>query len=766
MGYIRERKELRTGYQEVACWKPELDLQCDFIMAYGLDDTLKERIKIFREKGYEVHLMTGCAWGTYEDYLDGTWDGKKHWDECQTNRYGEKILHGVNIPYMVPTKTFAAYLTEKLCGLVDYGISAIHMEEPEFWDAGGYSPAFQKEYEAYYQKQWVAPHTSVDAAYRCSILKAFLFGRLVEHLSRAVKEYSKETYGRETGFYVATHSIVNYTQWKIMSPESRLVDYESVDGFIAQIWSGTSGTGNVYGGHYKSRTFETAYLEYGIMQEMVRNTDKMMWFLHDPVEDFPENGWETYRRKYIKTMAASLFWKEVDHYEVCPWPNRVFNGRYPKKLGMADGMIPTDDMDGAKDIPAEYATLLCGMIQLLGNMAQEDCAFLGNEIPVGILMSDSSLYQRSMPDTVAAPGTEKSMNDKILSLRETKEEKGLYEEVQKDPNLLYQYIASCTYPNFFGLAMPLLKHGLFVQPVYLEHVKRYKNYLDQYRYLILSYEYMKPAQAFYNEAIADWVKSGGCLIYIGDGSDPYHAVKSWWNESLPAYGSPAEHLFIQMGLSQKPENGTYLVGEGNVSIWNMAPALLGTNDTYAKEYRRFVKQAMFDTGYLWKESNCLAMKRGPYRIISVMDESISADAYTEDGIFTDLLADGYPVVHSVNVAVGEEGLLFDYAAIEGEELCVIATAARIEKLELEKSETGSGILRLWEKAADRIHVHTRIRLPWKPEEVTAVDEEGTAVGISFQWDAETRTVLLTYDSNNKLVKVTGRKEAAKGDGRV
>lgn len=781
MGYIRERRELRTGYQEIENWKPELDLQCDFVMTYGLDDTLKQRIACFREKGYEVHLMTGCAWGSYGDYLTGAWDGKEHWEECQTDRNGEKILHGVNIPYMVPTLTFVDYLTEKLCRLVDQGISAIHMEEPEFWDAGGYSPAFHQEYEAYYKEPWKAPHTSVNARYRCSVLKAYLYARLIDQLSRKVKAYSKDVYGSEVGFYVATHSLVNYTQWKIMSPGSRLVDMEHVDGFIAQVWSGTSGTGNVYEGHYKSRTFETAFLEYGIMQEMIRNTDKMMWFLHDPVEDFPENGWEVYRKKYIKTMTASLLWPEVDHYEVCPWPNRVFNGRYPKKLGMADGMIPTTDMDGAKDIPAEYATMLCGMIQLLGDMKQEKCTFWGNEHPVGILMSDTSLFERSLPDYVDVPvegsivpadsrveadgkkivamqGKEEAINGRIISLRESGQEKDLYEEIQKDQGKLYEYAASCAYPQFFGLSMPLLKNGLFVQPVCLEHVKRYEDYLKAYRYLILSYEYMKPDTPLYNEAIAAWVRQGGCLIYIGDGSDPYHSINAWWNENSMNYRDPSEHLFELLGLSRKgllrrPENGTYPAGEGRVSVWNAAPALLTTDEAYAKEYRKVVKQALFEAGYLWKETNSLTMERGPYRIISVMDESISSACCTAEGLFTDLLTDGYPVVHRISIPAGSEGLLFDYSKIEGEELRIIATAARIEKLECSRDT-----FEVWEKAADRIHVYTRIRLPWKPSKVTAVDEAGELVEAVLTWEEETNTVLISYDSRNKLVKLTGCRE--------
>ena len=32
--------------------------------------------------------------GTYNNYLDGEVDGLSHWDEAQTDRHGEMILHG------------------------------------------------------------------------------------------------------------------------------------------------------------------------------------------------------------------------------------------------------------------------------------------------------------------------------------------------------------------------------------------------------------------------------------------------------------------------------------------------------------------------------------------------------------------------------------------------------------------------------------------------------------------------------------------------
>ncbi|WP_197080962.1 hypothetical protein [Gordoniibacillus kamchatkensis] len=72
--------------------------------------------------------------------------------------------------------------------------------------------------------------------------------------------------------------MINYTQWRIVSPQALLVHMPACDGFIAQIWTGTSRTRNVYQGVRAERTFETAFLEYGVMQELVRGTGRDMWF--------------------------------------------------------------------------------------------------------------------------------------------------------------------------------------------------------------------------------------------------------------------------------------------------------------------------------------------------------------------------------------------------------------------------------------------------------------------------------------------------------
>ena len=170
MAYIRSKKEELTGYQASGEIRPSVDLGCDFIMVYGIDPTMPERIRQYREKGYVIHLMTGIAWGEYQEYLDGKWDGRKHWDEGQVDRNGKDVIHNPTVPYMVPTVSFSEYLTDRLKVAVDAGVEAIHVEEPEFWDKSGYSEAFKREYEIYYKEPWKPQHESLDAQYKCCLL--------------------------------------------------------------------------------------------------------------------------------------------------------------------------------------------------------------------------------------------------------------------------------------------------------------------------------------------------------------------------------------------------------------------------------------------------------------------------------------------------------------------------------------------------------------------------------------------------------------------
>jgi len=140
----------------------------------------------------------------------------------------------------------------------------------------GWSAGFKRAWQAYYNEPWIEPDSSPDAQYRASKLKYYLYRRALAQVFDFVREYGK-SHGRKIACYVPTHSLINYASWGIVSPESSLLEV-GCDGYIAQVWTGTARTPNFYQGEKKERTFETAFLEYGVMQNLVRGTDRRMWF--------------------------------------------------------------------------------------------------------------------------------------------------------------------------------------------------------------------------------------------------------------------------------------------------------------------------------------------------------------------------------------------------------------------------------------------------------------------------------------------------------
>ena len=161
----------RTGFQEASPYGPKYDLRTDFVMSYGLGRNMAERLKRGTEAGYVPQVVTGIAWGGYQDYLGGKIDGREHWDEGQVDAAGKPIDHGATVPYMVPAVSFSDYLEEGIRRVIDAGAVAIHLEEPEFWARAGFSEAFKREWQIFYNEAWQRPDASCDAQYRASKLK-------------------------------------------------------------------------------------------------------------------------------------------------------------------------------------------------------------------------------------------------------------------------------------------------------------------------------------------------------------------------------------------------------------------------------------------------------------------------------------------------------------------------------------------------------------------------------------------------------------------
>ncbi|GAA3096365.1 hypothetical protein [Kribbella aluminosa] len=674
-----------TGFQEQAAYDESIDLRTDFVMVYGLNDTTAERIGRWREAGYRVHLMTGISWGTYQDYLDGRWDGAEHWDDAQTAADGKPILHGesTDIPYMVPTFGFTEYLVQKLRPIIGLGVEGIHLEEPEFWARAGYSESFKREWQAFFKEPWQPPHSTPEAHYRSGQLKQHLLSRSLDRVTSVLRDEALGL-GREVHFYVPTHSLLNYTQWQIISPESRLRTLPSIDGAIAQVWTGTSRTPNVYDGKVAERTFETAYLEYGIAQDLTRGTDRRMWFLHDPIEDHPDRTWEDYLANYQRTLVASLLHPGVSRYEVAPWPHRIFNRPYLREGSTERELIPPDT-----------ATSYLIAMNSLRDLDQPDVRWAHEGPRIGIALSDTAMFQRWSPGGDGAHSNG-----------------GHYDGLQDA--LALEGREQLHFSDFYGLALPPLYEGQRVAPVQLENVIDTPDALDDTDVLVLSYEFQKPLAPGIHYALAGWVNRGGSLLYVGNGADPYHEIRSWWTGR---YDTCADHLAEALG-ADPTRDGIQPIGQGRVRFLASRPADFTEKPAELVTALRELAEA---GGHTWQPTNWLAVRRGPYLIGAVLDGT-----HVVEGTYLDLLDPRLGIVHRRELGPGELTWLRD---LTYDDAPLLASAGRI----VDWHRDGSTITFACE-APRGVSVTTALRLPTAP----------AAVNVDSHYDPQTQVLHLHH----------------------
>jgi hypothetical protein len=617
----------RTCFQTSKPWNPNGNLRSDVALVYGIGKDLPERIDTWRKRGYRIHVMTGVSWGEYQDYLYGRFDGVNHEDNAQTDRHGKKISHGGDVYYMCPAENFGEFLCVGVQRALDAGAEAIHLEEPEFWARAGYSEGFKREWESYYKEEWQAPHSSVDAQWRASKLKYYLYRRALQQVFNHVQEFNRKT-GKKVRCYVPTHSLLNYAHWCIVSPQSSLAKLDGCNGYIAQVWTGTARTPNHFRGVHKERTFETAFLEYGAMQNLVRATGRTVWYLNDPIEDNPRHDWTDYRTNWESTLVASLLQPDVWQYEVAPWPERIFGGKYPRNVKPED----------QKTIPPEYATELQVVMNALNDMKQADHAWDCGTRGIGVLISDSLMFQREQP-------------------------------TPSDPHM----------GHFYGLALPVLKRGMPVTPVQLENVT-IPDFLDDQRVLMLSYDGQKPMSAEVHAPLAEWVKKGGVLVVADEDRDPYNAVKEWWNEEGKTGTIPRQHLFQTLGVKDEDFAGGEAprvgAGKGSVIWLRQSPVQFALNKEAEQKFAEVLKAAVAASGGEWKETNYLQLRRGPYFIAAGLDESVEGSPKILKGRFVNLFDPELKVQREVAIAAGARSFLLDLEARKSAVPRLLASACK------------------------------------------------------------------------------------------
>ena len=599
------------------------------------------------------------------------------------------------VPYIVPSENFLNYIKERhVKRVIDAGVDAIFMEEPEFWARAGYSSAFKKEWKKFYGFDWRPQHESPENTYLANKLKYHLYYRALNEVFSFAKEYGKSK-GMDVKCYVPTHSLVNYSQWQIVSPEASLASLPCVDGYIAQVWTGTSREPNYFDGKKKERVFENAYLEYGSMESMTAPTGRKMFFLTDPIEDWPRD-WADYKKNYQATFTAQLLYPHIADYEVMPWPERIYEGFYRTCANCEE----------KERIPRFYSTQMQVMINALNKMPLSDKQLTGNK-GISVLMANSLMFQR-FP----------------------------IHDGYEDPQLA----------NFYGLALPLLKRGVPVKTVHMENLK-YKETLAETKVLLMTYSNMKPLEPEAHKYLAEWVKKGGMLIFSGTDKDPFQTVKEWWNTGENNYATPSTHLFEMLGLPDVDE-GEYKCGKGTVCVVRTDPKDFIIQEGGDKKFLNLVSRVYEKNakGGNLKFKNSFYLERGAYDLVAVLEESVSEAPFVVEGCLIDLFDPALPVVSAKQVCPGEQAFLLDINRLENKKQPrVLASASREEQ-----EKRGKDFYAYVAKSPSETSNISRVLLPSCPRSVRIDGKEDFK---AKNWDKSSNTYLIEFENNPNGVHV-------------
>ena len=297
--------------------------------------------------------------------------------------------------------------------------------------------------------------------------------------------------------------------------------------------------------------------------------------------------------------------------------------------------------------------------------------------------------------------------------------------------------------NFYGMAMPLLKHGIPIGITHIENVG-YEKALKDVKVLVMTYSNMKPMDPDAHSYLAAWVRQGGRLIYSCRDTDPFQTVKEWWNTGGNDFAAPADHLFSLMGIEAGAPEGVYPVGKGTVCILRHDPkeyVLKAASDSIL--LGAVEKMYALDCGTIEYKNN-FRLTRGPYELVAVLDESVSDAPFKMEGLLIDLYDPQLPVYTEKEIAPGRQGYFYNLKAAP-KAPAILAAASRACDI-VRKGRTFS----FTAKSPIETVNASRILLPQMPESVLVDDAECFDPAC---WDAQSKTYLLSFDNNPDGVKV-------------
>lgn len=692
----------------------QYDINGDIVIIRSDFKTAKRKISSWKKHGYSVHFSVNLSWGDFSEYLNGKWDDINHWEDVQCDRFGKYVFHGPNIPYIIPTVSFNNYILSKLIPVLEYGVEAIHIEEPYFFVKSGYSPSFKKEWEMYFQKPWTPIYNDINAQYEASILKGELVYRSIEFLSMELKSYCKYHFNRDLKIYVQTRGYISNIQNKTITPIKKITESKYIDGIVVNADSIKQSNEIAAKKDEEIKLFESAFIEFNSLKECLRFASKEIWFAFNFVAKSPLASWEINKSDYFSKLAAALFVPEVGNYIICDCPENIYGGKTSKKP------------------PAEYSMTIQNCSNFLARKPYPREEWEGtDDNPIGIFISDSVMNQQEYPAD------------------------DIYGAINRNDINNFNY--------FYGLEHPFFSYGQKVSMIPIEHVISDSRYLNNYNVMILSYDFMKPENPSIHYAINEWVRSGGVLIAAGTNNDSYNNLKSWWNTPPNNYKYPMRHLFDLLNVSEQVtelcekikktnqfkkvlSDGIIQVGKGIFAYFPESPAKCMTDSRFSEYMRELLFSACNKKKIKFISKAHYSLKKGPYRIVA--DISNGQTTYERSGVFADIASHKLALKDKISLNEYPFLLVYDIDSKPDDDFDFIAATGKVKDLIINETEISFKL-----KPFPGIPGYIRIYFPY-PNIVTLNNEEISPVNN----ETDKRTILLHFEATDKILQVKIRKK--------
>jgi len=451
-------KQAKTFFQTNREYDSRLDIPVDAVVVHP-HNTQPHEPEAMQDSwaGRPVGRMFFADSDDLNEYWECNEDGSCRSADVELTKDAEPVLCSGIRPYMLPSDEWIAYLRDrKVMPSLKNGVQAILPEEPLGHTFSGYEDSMKALYKEEYGSDWEDPAESPVAHYRIARLKALLYHKLESDLCAVTKAHS-----RAVDFVVPVHSLFSNKANQLTAPLGISLQNKEFDGYIGQVWTGpVQWCMQAYNAEEVS-FFTTAFTLYDYFVQLVTGTGKKLWLLVDPVEDNPHHSWDDFRLWYQQCTAAMLMMREVNSYEVMPWPERIF---------LPISFTPSIDDPVDNPTPPDYFTLVLSITQALQDMPEGGEWMDGAEdAGLGIAIADSAMWTKN--EEFALQG-------------------------------------------LFALRIPLLERGIIARNFVMERAGD-AAYTDPFKTIVLSGEEWN----FYDDEmpnwLAAWVRRGGTLIAFG-----------------------------------------------------------------------------------------------------------------------------------------------------------------------------------------------------------------------------------------------------------